>query len=114
MRVGGLGGPQLQVFGVTYFAYAVLYIGRKCLSVAKPAMVQSGVASTAELGAIDTSFLVCYAVGQLCLSGVAEQLGPRRGLTLCYAAVAASLLAFVRCVRGVVAALSRFLETMHD
>lgn len=56
-----------SVFGVTYFAYALLYATRKPFSVVKP-LVQDELGLTADaLGLIDTGFLAAYAVGQVTL-----------------------------------------------
>ena len=53
LRVGGLSGTALQVFLMTYVSYAVLYFGRKPLSVTKGAMGLP----TSTLGNMDTAFL---------------------------------------------------------
>ena len=86
-----LNTQQICSFALTYFAYSVLYIGRKCLSVTKS---EIGV-SNAELGTWDTAFLVAYAAGQLGLGGYVERTTAARGLTMCFCTVAISLQLFV-------------------
>ena len=58
---------SLAVFIVTYMAYASLYSTRKPLSVVKGALNASLGLSAQTLGLMDTSFLGCYAAGQLLL-----------------------------------------------
>ena len=91
MRVGGLSGtPALQVFLLTYACYAVLYFGRKPLSVTKGAMGLP----TSTLGNMDTAFLAAYAFGQLFLSGLSAQVSAGRGLAICYGGCALAMLGF--------------------
>ena len=84
LRIFGLSGTQLRVFGLTYIAYALLYIGRKSLSVTKARMQTEAGVPIASLGLMDTAFLIAYAAGQLGLGPVAERAGSTHGLFVCF------------------------------
>ena len=56
-----------RLFTLCYLAYAVLYFTRKPFSVVKEELRSQLGISTVVLGWIDTSFLGCYAGGQLLL-----------------------------------------------
>lgn len=60
LSVGGM-----RLFITCYAAYTTLYFTRKPFSVVKEELQSKLGISTLELGWIDTSFLGCYAVGQL-------------------------------------------------
>ena len=70
---------QKLVFVISYLNYASFYFARKPFSVVKKAMGDDLGFTTAELGTIDTAFLVMYALGQFVL----PQLGDKLGVCVC-------------------------------
>jgi sugar phosphate permease len=66
------------VFGLTWLAYASYYLGRKGFSVTKVAVARELGLGTPVLAAIDTAFLVAYAVGQLPSGVLADRIGARK------------------------------------
>jgi OPA family glycerol-3-phosphate transporter-like MFS transporter 1/2 len=64
---------RIVVFIITFFAYASFHISRKSMSNVKYSLKKQWGLSTIVLGALDTTFLVCYSVG-LFISG---QVGDR-------------------------------------
>jgi sugar phosphate permease len=65
-------------FAVTWFAYASYYLGRKGFSVTKVAVARELGVGTPALAAIDTAFLVAYALGQLPSGVLADRIGARK------------------------------------
>ena len=58
-------------------AYTTVYIGRKNLSVCLPGMISDGVITQAMGGTVGTSFLVCYALGQLFSGYIGDRVHPK-------------------------------------
>lgn len=71
-------------------AYTTVYIGRKNLSVCLPGMISDGVISQATGGTVGTSFLVCYAVGQLFSGYIGDLVHPK--IMICTGLFAAGLM----------------------
>ncbi|OQR92185.1 MFS family transporter: glycerol-3-phosphate [Achlya hypogyna] len=76
-------GPR-SVFALTYAAYIAVYFTRKPLSVTKATLTAEHAHSEAQLGLIDTAFLVSYAAGQFASGVVASMVGTRHGLALAF------------------------------
>ncbi|KDO33709.1 hypothetical protein SPRG_19318 [Saprolegnia parasitica CBS 223.65] len=76
-------GPRF-IFGLTYAAYIVVYFTRKPLSVTKSTLTATHAHSEAELGLIDTAFLIAYAIGQFASGLVASRVGVRIGLAMAF------------------------------
>lgn len=75
--------PQLakgraRVFGLTWISYASYYLGRKGLSVTKARLVSRMGVSEGMLAAIDTAYLVAYALGQFASGILGDRFGARR------------------------------------
>ncbi|KAK3233542.1 hypothetical protein CYMTET_56170 [Cymbomonas tetramitiformis] len=85
---------QVFIFLLTYGAYVVVYFTRKPFSVAKSTLKTEGVHTEAELGAIDTAFLVAYAVGQFGAGTADSIFGARIGLSLCFVGTGVCALIF--------------------
>ncbi|MBK7585686.1 MAG: MFS transporter [Myxococcales bacterium] len=66
------------VWALSWLAYASYYAGRKGLSVAKKSLHDQLGVSESALGAIDTSFLAAYSVGQFLSGFFGDHLGARR------------------------------------
>lgn len=87
----------MRLFVTCYAAYTALYFTRKPFSVVKEELQSKLGISTLELGWIDTSFLGCYAAGQLLLPlCIAELTRPQLNwiLTACFFGSFATALAF--------------------
>ena len=69
---------QAQVFGLTWVTYASYYLCRKPLSVVKARLADDFQLSLATLSAIDTGYLLAYALGQFASGLLCDALGPRR------------------------------------
>ncbi|HAV64634.1 MAG TPA: MFS transporter [Verrucomicrobiales bacterium] len=69
-----------QIFGVTWLAYAGLYLTRKGFSVAKVAIGPDTLIglSKGQMAAIDTAYNVAYALGQFVFGIGGDRLGTRR------------------------------------
>ena len=65
-------------FAVTWFAYASYYLGRKGFSVTKVAVARELGVGTPALAAIDTAFLLAYALGQVPCGVLADRIGARK------------------------------------
>lgn len=63
---------------LTWVAYATYYVGRKGFSVSKKTLATQLGASEAVLGAIDTAYLTCYALGQFTSGLIGDRWGARR------------------------------------
>lgn len=66
-----------QVFWLTWFSYAALYLTRKNFSVIKSDLHALEGLSVATLSLVDTSFLVVYAVGQFYSGFLSDKFGPK-------------------------------------
>lgn len=79
-----------RAFAVSWLAYASYYLGRKGLGVVKSTLARELGMSDAALAAIDTSYLVAYAAGQVPSGVWVDRVGPRRVLCvgLCVSACA--------------------------
>lgn len=71
-----------QVFGLTWLAYAVFYVGRSNLSVAKFKLGTETGLSTSDLGMLDTGYLTAYAAGQFVSGWVGDRIGGKRLVVL--------------------------------
>jgi len=69
-----------QIFGITWLAYAGLYLTRKSFSVAKIGLGEGTAIgmSQSELAWIDGAFLVAYAIGQFLWGMTADRFGTRK------------------------------------
>jgi len=67
-----------RAWGLTWLAYATYYTGRKGFSVAKTSIVKDVGLSEASLGAIDTAYLISYALGQFANGILGDRIGARR------------------------------------
>ena len=69
-----------QVFFVTWLAYLGFYLTRKSFSIAKVELVKPHVMgwSKGELSAIDSAYLVAYAVGQFLCGALGDRFGTRK------------------------------------
>jgi len=67
-----------RVFGLTWLSYASYYLGRKGLSVTKARLVARLGVSEGMLAAIDTAYLVAYAIGQFGSGLAGDRFGARR------------------------------------
>lgn len=88
-------GDRAIALAMSWLAYASYYTGRKGFSVAKVAIARDFALSTSELAAIDTGFLLAYALGQLPSGLWADRQGPARvvSIGLLFSALACALLA---------------------
>ena len=87
-------GLQLRAFILTWLSYASYYFTRKNLAVVKSRLHDDLHISTAALGAVDTAYLVAYAVGQFLSGMLGDRIGPRRLITLGMLGSAAAALCF--------------------
>ena len=69
-------------FGVSWLAYASYYLGRKGFSVTKVAVARELGLGTPVLAAIDSAFLVAYALGQVPSGVLADRIGARKLVSL--------------------------------
>jgi len=88
---------QKVVFVVSYINYGSFYFARKPFSVVKKAMSTDLGFTTAELGQIDTAFLVLYAAGQFVLPQLGDRIGARRMLIGITGVVAVTVWMFAYC-----------------
>lgn len=84
MLLNPKGRMKWKVFGLTYLAYAVLYVSRKSFSVVKTSIKNDLGVSTFVLGTIDTVFLTTYAVFQLFLPALSDNCGVRPILVVAF------------------------------
>lgn len=72
---------RIQIFAITWIAYAGFYFTRQGMSVAKLGILEDPVLSTTlnsqVLGQLDALYLAMYAVGQFIWGQVADRYGPR-------------------------------------
>ncbi|HEX4588368.1 MAG TPA: MFS transporter, partial [Gemmataceae bacterium] len=68
-----------QIFAVTWLAYAGLYLTRKSFSVAKVELTKPEVMGWKKeaLAAVDSTYLVTYALGQIVWGALGDRFGPR-------------------------------------
>ena len=66
---------RIHTFALTWCAYAGFYLCRKNLSVLKDPLAETFALTNTQLGAIDTGYLIAYAIGQF----VSGTLGDRYG-----------------------------------
>jgi sugar phosphate permease len=69
---------RAQAFALSWLAYASYYLGRKGFSVTKVAVARELGLGTPALAAIDSAFLVAYALGQLPSGVLADRIGARK------------------------------------
>ena len=69
-----------QIFGITWLAYAGLYLTRKSFSVAKIELAKPDVMglSDGDMSRIDGAFLLAYAIGQFACGIAGDKFGARR------------------------------------
>jgi len=73
---------QKRVFALTYLTYIMVYFLRKPWSTCKLAIGEDLNLDLKSLGAVDTGFLVAYALGQIFLSPLGDLYGPRCMITV--------------------------------
>jgi OPA family glycerol-3-phosphate transporter-like MFS transporter len=73
---------QVRTFVLTWVGYASYYFTRKNLSVVKSRLHDTMGLSTTTLGAMDTLYLACYALGMFLSGTLGDRIGARRLLTL--------------------------------
>ncbi|WP_219413488.1 MFS transporter [Pseudonocardia nigra] len=102
---------RVQIFAITWVAYAGFYFTRQAFSVAKVGILEDPAVNLtltkAMLGNLDALYLAAYAIGQFTWGTLADRFGPRVVVLggLAMSAVAATLL-------GVVPALVLFAPLM--
>ncbi len=69
---------QSRIFALTWLSYASYYLTRKHFSVVKLRLENEVGLSTGALGAIDTAYLGCYALGQFVNGALGDRVGARR------------------------------------
>lgn len=69
-------------FGLTWLSYASLYLCRKGVAVSKARLVQDLAVSERTLAAIDTAYLLTYALGQFASGAGVGRFGGRRVIAL--------------------------------
>src|SRR5437879_2775897 len=86
------------VFVVTWLAYATSYLGRKGFSVAKIRIAAQLGLSDGALAAVDTAYLIAYAVGQFVSGALGDRIGSRALVAggLFFSAAACALFGFAR------------------
>lgn len=95
---------RLQIFAITWVAYAGFYFTRQTFSVAKVGILADPMVNTtltkAALGNLDALYLIAYAVGQFTWGTVADRYGSRVVVLggLAMSAVAAALIGIVPAV----------------
>jgi len=72
---------QIKSYFFTYASYVFLTAGRKALSNAKQQLQDQGLTSF-QLGSLDTSFLLCYAVGNFVAGNLGDRFG-HKGFVFC-------------------------------
>ena len=65
------------IFLLLYISYVIIYIARLNLSMASPAMRDSGVLTAVELGFIGSAFSVVYSCGRLFNGVLGDRLAPK-------------------------------------
>src|SRR5262245_25208031 len=85
---------QVRVFALTWISYASYYLGRKGLSVVKSRIDDELHVGVTALGAIDTAYLVAYAIGQFVCGALGDRWGARRMIAWGMLASAAACLVF--------------------
>jgi len=80
----GAGSPpgRRLVFGLTWLSYASLYLCRKGVAVSKARLVADLAISERTLAAIDTAYLLTYALGQFLSGAGVGRLGGRRVIAI--------------------------------
>lgn len=88
--------PRLQtrVFLLTWLSYATYYLTRKNFAVVKGRLHRTLGVSDASLAAIDTAYLIAYALGQFGFGLLGDRLGPRRMIASGMLASAAAAVIF--------------------
>ncbi len=64
------------IFLICYMAYTGIYVARLNLSMASPALVDLGIADTAQIGILGSIFSVIYACGRLINGSLGDRLPP--------------------------------------
>lgn len=70
------------IFLVVYLAYASIYISRVNLSMAGPELIDLGILSTAEIGALGSVFSTVFAIGRLINGGISDTKPPYQMLSV--------------------------------
>ena len=66
-----------SIFLLLYIAYTAIYIARLNLSMASPAMRETGLLTAVELGFIGSAFSVVYSCGRLFNGIIGDRLAPK-------------------------------------
>jgi len=106
---------RARVFSLTWLSYASYYLCRKPLSVAKVALSRELSISISALGAMETAYLIAYAIGQFASGLLGDRFGARRllivGMLLSAAATAWFGLSSGALVLGIAFALNGLAQS---
>ena len=83
---------QMFTFIITWLAYASTYLLRKPLGVIKPDLEKTLHLKKSQMGWLDASLLLPYAVMQMLLGGLGDKIGARKALSICLIGSALSML----------------------
>ena len=82
---------QMFTFIITWLAYASTYLLRKPLGVIKPDLEKTLHLKKSQMGWLDASLLLPYAVMQMLLGGLGDKIGARKALSICLIGSALSM-----------------------
>ena len=85
---------QMFTFIITWLAYASTYLLRKPLGVIKPDLEKNLHLKKYQIGWLDASLLLPYAVMQMLLGGQGDKIGARKALSICLIGSALSMVSF--------------------
>ena len=85
---------QMFTFIITWLAYASTYLLRKPLGVIKPDLEKNLHLKKYQIGWLDASLLLPYAVMQMLLGGLGDKIGARKALSICLIGSALSMVSF--------------------
>ncbi|MBL91687.1 MAG: hypothetical protein CMH56_07720 [Myxococcales bacterium] len=80
---------RIHAFALTWCAYAGFYLCRKNLSVLKDPLAEAFALTNTQLGAIDTGYLIAYAIGQFISGTLGDRFGGKKvvGIGLIFTAL---------------------------
>ncbi|XP_067929281.1 sugar phosphate exchanger 3-like isoform X2 [Watersipora subatra] len=87
-------GQQMVIFVLGWLAYASTYFLRKPLGLLKVAIERDLGLTTAQLGLLDASLLLPYAVAQIAFGSLGDTFGPQRIFGFCLIASGLSMVTF--------------------
>ena len=82
---------QVYTLIITWLAYASTYLLRKPLGVIKPDLEKTLHLKKSQMGWLDASLLLPYAVMQMLLGGQGDKIGARKALSICLIGSALSM-----------------------